>query len=1376
MDRRLRQRSRPTDSMSVTAAGDSASGTAATGQPLSNGSGSSAGPGPGSGFGKANVIPCGGEDIRLNTSGAENMLGMFESRLPGCVLADPMGLGKTNTICQLLLMLAALGKVGRRDPVLIVVPSKIRLQWLSELSRWAPSLCDAAVLLDVSRPGFVYEPWSCRSRSKAYIHLMAYEMFQDRRTFELVLRTYAFRLAVFDEARGFEDPSSVTRSHIETLRTHRLFVVAVTGTPLGPSLCNARNFLATLGASAEETVLSISAGLRPILVHRPVPHRWSVRRTLVHVPLLPPQRAQYLAVLRLAAVSSKPYSSYCSALMAASQLALPDDWSASVPLYVLTLQQMLERSAKLCVLHHRLALWLAAGQKVIVFVSSDFSRRLVSAYFQALSNGDDGCLPAHASLFAQRIPLIHGAMGSDASADDVRAFETSVGVILCTVLSGGRGTNLPSADHAVFFDHVRTARDFEQCEHRALRPPRMHTTPLHVTLFVAEDSVEEGKYNATWARGSIADALLFEAIGGSATCGQPAAAAPLDSRKARKVQFLEGSGNGVLWRSLGGQRPSDGSDLSARLPWLLPLLWAGRRRFAKAEWEGVTDGLQVGPRDFVLVDPAAFRSCTSHSKTLDEPTYFCPRRISAGGLASALTEMVVQSALKMVGGSAPTVSAGACPATTDEAWTPEAAKEAAYMALEHATSPSAVEARRAKAREQRADGKQAEEDAQLRTPTRLRPRSTAVPDDSLRDAPPGVLPLPQDWSSSLRGMFCRMTFDIGGGRYEYHFGRVDEVLTSIESVGVSFPLERLTGRPNPWVTIKIDCINHHDVFLVPESAAAAAWGWLQPCASAVTARAAVRAARGVHLPSRSALPAGWNPTNGLLQFEVAGRDYCIGKFAEVERARQAVALLDQVRPLVAHSPDCRPDDWAAKHELLTAAVGRAVAMGDNFRCSSVTCDGFADSNGGATATATTRRRQGVGDGASDANAATTTAAAAAAEAAAADDDDDDNDDDDNGDGGGDDDEDEDYSISSDDDVQHFASFDRGEVGESGASEELEDGAWGHWDQAVLAEANRENHLRMQRQLDRVRRSGNGSLSAAVSGFEYDLTFTKDDAEVVRRNLTREQLRQASPVVVGRRALKRAMRTGGHKSADTALAVRHIPRGLSLAGVDELHQSLRCVSPDLHVLSVCNPADDVQTLFLRFLPCVPARDSAPPASFRDLPAAVMDAFADGALHFRRLAYGLDQAGLMQASRQTKQAFAGYSANCFTAHALKSQAFGVDYRGDGCYLGDVHHSTTRVKKLVHADYIRGDGPDGKAALRFGDLVCPVTLPTLKHDEKRVDRGPHAGWAHHRPWYRMCARAPRLHARVTLRRIATTHFSDQHSTHPHATPSHPHSEGAW
>ena len=217
----------------------------------------------------------------------------------------------------------------------------------------------------------------------------------------------------------------------------------------------------------------------------------------------------------------------------------------------------------------------------------------------------------------------------------------------------------------------------------------------------------------------------------------------------------------------------------------------------------------------------------------------------------------------------------------------------------------------------------------------------------------------------------------------------------------------VTGRPNPWVTIKIDCINHHDVFLVPESAAAAAWGWLQPCASAVTARAAVRAARGVHLPSRSALPAGWNPTNGLLQFEVAGRDYCIGKFAEVERARQAVALLDQVRPLVAHSPDCRPDDWAAKHELLTAAVGRAVAMGDNFRCSSVTCDGFADSNGGATATATTRRRQGVGDGASDANAATTTAAAAAAEAAAADDDDDDNDDDDNGDGGGDDDDDDD---------------------------------------------------------------------------------------------------------------------------------------------------------------------------------------------------------------------------------------------------------------------------------------------------------------------------------------------------------------------------------
>jgi SNF2 family DNA or RNA helicase len=79
----------------------------------------------------------GGKLREYQMNGLRWMLSLYNNHLNG-ILADEMGLGKTVQVIALLCYL--IEKKQDHGPFLVVVPSSVLPNWLSEISRWAPKL------------------------------------------------------------------------------------------------------------------------------------------------------------------------------------------------------------------------------------------------------------------------------------------------------------------------------------------------------------------------------------------------------------------------------------------------------------------------------------------------------------------------------------------------------------------------------------------------------------------------------------------------------------------------------------------------------------------------------------------------------------------------------------------------------------------------------------------------------------------------------------------------------------------------------------------------------------------------------------------------------------------------------------------------------------------------------------------------------------------------------------------------------------------------------------------------------------------------------------------------------------------------------------
>ncbi|HEY4145141.1 MAG TPA: DEAD/DEAH box helicase [Pinirhizobacter sp.] len=136
----------------------------------------------------------------------------------GGVLADDMGLGKT---LQLITHLLALKNAGNLTaPALVVVPTSLVPNWISEVARFAPDL----TLLALHGP----------QRAETFARIPEHDVILT--TYALLprdvdtLKKQAFSLVVLDEAQQVKNPRTQARRALLTLKAPRC--LCLTGTPL----------------------------------------------------------------------------------------------------------------------------------------------------------------------------------------------------------------------------------------------------------------------------------------------------------------------------------------------------------------------------------------------------------------------------------------------------------------------------------------------------------------------------------------------------------------------------------------------------------------------------------------------------------------------------------------------------------------------------------------------------------------------------------------------------------------------------------------------------------------------------------------------------------------------------------------------------------------------------------------------------------------------------------------------------------------------------------------------------------------------------------------------------------------------------------------
>ena len=409
----------------------------------------------------------------------------FLVRSTGALLADEMGLGKTvQASVALALLLDATNDVRR---VLIVSPASLTLNWMAELSIWAPSviarrlhgdMADRAALYSLPIPVLVgsYE----QIRSDGF----------DR------IPSDTFDLVVLDEAQRIKDRNSATSLACRLLPRRRSW--ALSATPLENDVQDIATILHFLNPNIglDPPAGRISTALEVSMLRR---RKREVREELppvivqdVQLELLPEQRRRYDDVwaTRTHFIKSKERNESAAMLGLITRLkgiCNRDEESGT--------------STKLDALE---TIVDSAGASARIIVFSQFVKSL-----QWLSE-----------RLQIRHDLLIGEMDMERRQVVMERFqhEHTPRVLLVSLRAGGVGLNLGEASHVVLFDRWWNPAVENQAIYRAHRFDRLD--PLHVVRFVVRNSIEEHIASILEEKARLFESVIEEAASSSSGFGQ----------------------------------------------------------------------------------------------------------------------------------------------------------------------------------------------------------------------------------------------------------------------------------------------------------------------------------------------------------------------------------------------------------------------------------------------------------------------------------------------------------------------------------------------------------------------------------------------------------------------------------------------------------------------------------------------------------------------------------------------------------------------------------------------------------------------------------------------------------------------------------------
>jgi hypothetical protein len=413
----------------------------------------------------------------------------------GAILADDMGLGKT---VQAIAMLASeREETPEIGPTLVVCPMSVVKQWAAEIERFAPTL---RVL---SHHGVA------RLKGDALVEgvltsdvvVTSYDIAtRDIETLELV----AWDRLLLDEAQDIKNPATKRARALRRLQARRR--VAMTGTPIenrlgelwaimdivNPGLLGSRerfdrNFARRIEELHDEQALErLRAIVRPFVLRR--------AKDAPEVELeLPPitiekdycrltveQAALYQATVDrwLPRIEEQhgAFGRRGSVLAMLSQLKRV----CNHPELLLPTGEALDgRSGKLDRLVELLGR-VPDGDKALVFTQYP---------------GFDRLVPHLAEQLGAQVGFFHGRLTARQRDDVLRAFESEDGpsVLVISIKAGGRGLNLPAANHVIHFDRWWNPAVEQQATDRVHRVGQRKPVFVHslICLGTLEERIDE---------------------------------------------------------------------------------------------------------------------------------------------------------------------------------------------------------------------------------------------------------------------------------------------------------------------------------------------------------------------------------------------------------------------------------------------------------------------------------------------------------------------------------------------------------------------------------------------------------------------------------------------------------------------------------------------------------------------------------------------------------------------------------------------------------------------------------------------------------------------------------------------------------------------
>ena len=402
---------------------------------------------------------------------AENQLGVpatlhnyqwegvaFLYRSHSALLADEMGLGKTvQTSVALALLLNGQNEIRR---VLIVAPASLTINWMMELSTWAPSVAARRV------------QGSAREREVFYllpipVLVSSYEQIRSDGLDRIPSNT--FDLVILDEAQRIKNRNSTTALACRLLPRKRSW--ALSATPLENNRDDIVSILSFLDPSVGRELPNsyLTKKLESMMLRR---RKSGVRAELppvifqdLKIELSVPQRTRYdeLWVNRAQTISKNSSDGDISTALLGLITRLKIICNFDAPA---------NASSKLDALK---TISEGAGNSARILVFSQFVETL--------------------RWISDRIELPHDLLTGSMSlaerqvAMDRFRTEAAPRGLLVSLRAGGVGLNLGEATHVVIFDRWWNPAVEVQAIYRAHRFDREE--PLHVIRFLVADSIEE---------------------------------------------------------------------------------------------------------------------------------------------------------------------------------------------------------------------------------------------------------------------------------------------------------------------------------------------------------------------------------------------------------------------------------------------------------------------------------------------------------------------------------------------------------------------------------------------------------------------------------------------------------------------------------------------------------------------------------------------------------------------------------------------------------------------------------------------------------------------------------------------------------------------